>query len=633
MKYNTSIKMQRFGTMVIICLVFLINTMSGQELYIPYNIKQAISKGTRTKYGVPGSNYFQNYTNYKIEASFNPKNGILTGQAGITYFNNSNDTLKKIVIRLYQNMYRAEEARDEAIEKATIQQGVNINMILLDGENISKYLKYRTRTDGTNLTVFLSKSLEPNDSCSVFIEWDFQMPGTPVERFGKYDESTYFIGYWYPQVAVYDDIDGWDEMQYTGTHEFYNDFNNFDVKIKLPAGCMLWATGNWNNPEEILSQDILKCYQKAQTSDDVQHIIQNKDIVKKTIFCGKRSNTFHFQAENIPDFAFAVSDKYLWDAASVIVDSVTNQRMTVSAVYPVGSRDFPMVASIGSDVIRRLSFESYGIPYPFPSVTIFNGDEGMEYPMMVNNGSMFSKDGTTLLTLHEVAHAYFPFLTGINERKYSWIDEGLTTYLPAETEKAMNSNYYPIESIIRNYDAYAGTESDIPLIVPAYQTREFSYKFYSYFRSAAAFNMLEKFLGRDTFRLAIKEFIITWQYKHPVPCDLFAVFQKISKKDISWFINKWFFESGWTDLSIGEVTLNDKSLSVEIIKAGSFPVPVILKLTYRNGKSDTIEKGAEVWHNNDTLIIKTLLRENIERLDLGNFDIPDKNRSDNTYHF
>ncbi len=623
--------MRRFFWFLILGLLFDFYYSNGQS-FIPYNIEKAIKSGTRTDYGFPGPEYFQNRARYHIDAEFNPKTGELDGKADIVYFNNSPDTLRKIVIRLYQNIGKKGGIRDESFHADDIHDGVSVTVFQINNYDLLGQSKYRIKQEGTNLTAFLVKPLLPSDSCKIAVSWNFVMPSVHVHRYGKYNMGSYFVGYWYPQVAVYDDIDGWDKMNYTGTHEFYNDFNDFDVSIKVPKNYMVWATGNWKNQEKILSSKVLQQLEKAHCTDEIIQIIGQNDWEEKKIFSKKSPNTFQFMKDNISDFAFAVSNNYLWDATSVVVDSLIQRRVWVSSVYDVDAPNFKNVAAIAKDVIRDFSYNSYGIPFPFPGITIFNGEGGMEYPMMVNNGNMFLRDATVFLTMHEIAHSYFPFLTGINERKYSWLDEGLTTYLPIETESAMNSNYYPIELIVKKYNAESGSETDVPLFVPAYQTRGYTYQFYSYIRPATAFFLFEEYMGRKSFRKAIIEFIRIWKYKHPTPYDFFAVLKKHTNKDMNWFIDAWFFTPGWPDLAIGEVEMDKDSISIEIVKKGSLPVPIILTFEYQDGSYEVVKRSIEVWKENDRYLLNQSLQgSNIKGFHLDYRLVPDKDHTNNHY--
>ncbi len=624
--------MIRFFSAILFFAFILAGTIWGQYI-IPVNIQRSIDKGFRTKVGVPGENYFQNRSEYKIHTHFDPKSGKITGTANITYFNNSPDTLRKIVLRLYQNIARKGGIRDEEWDEQNLHDGVRITNLKLENDVLTNNLKHRTKTTGTNFIVFLSEPLDPAGSLNIGIDWNFTMPSTGVHRYGKYGKGTYFVSFWYPQVSVYDDIDGWDRKDYTGTHEFYNDFNSYDVRIKVPKGFMVWAAGDWMNAERILQSEIVQRRNKAGTTDEVIHIITKTDWDNRKIFTRKGANSFHFKADSIPDFAFGISDNYLWDGSSVLIDSADSRRVVVNAAYEPGSAYFDSVASYGCNVIRHFSSTSFQFPFPYNQITVFNGEGGMEYPMIVNNGTSFSRKTTIFLTMHELAHSYFPFLTGINERKYSWVDEGLTTYLPIETEIAMKSDYYPLEGIVRKYSALAGTESDIPFSVPAYQTRGWTYQYYSYIRSSMAFNMLERYIGRQDFRHGISDFIQTWQYKHSTPYDLFAVLKRNTDKDIDWFIDQWFFQRGWPDLSVGQVEYRNDSISVEINCDGTFAVPVLVKLIAKNGESIIDHISPEIWKNSRNYLYSRKVDMEITEIQLGDKTLPDITPHNNIYIF
>ncbi len=374
--------------------------------------------------------------------------------------------------------------------------------------------------------------------------------------------------------------------------------------------------------------------QKASVSEEVVHIITPDELAKKSWYSGKGSKTFRYKAEQIPDFAFAVSDHYLWDAVTARIQSEPGDyNVLVSAAYPDGTTYFDEVADIGQKVVSDLSENSYGIPYPYSAVTVFKGEGGMEYPMIVNDGSRFFLDATVFLTMHEVAHAYFPFLLGINEHKYSWMDEGLTTYLPLETEKALGSEYYTMEHIIRRYNILAGTYDDIPLSVSSYQTRGAAYENYSYIRSAVAFDMLENYIGRDTFRLAIRNFAAIWQYKHPTPYDFFAVIKNTAERNIEWFVDLWFFGSGYPDLAMGNVTQTGNKIKIEVIKKGLLPVPVLVELQFLNGEKEQFNFNPDVWLDKDKLTLNFLIVDELESIKLGSPEIPDKNPDNNIFDF
>jgi hypothetical protein len=614
-------------------IFLLISADCFSQTFISWDFLKAVDNDTRTMNGVPGANYFQNHAEYIIRVSFNPKNGLLNASAAIKYVNNSPDTLRSLVFRLYQNINKKGGIRDTELDPSVLHDGVRIRSMRIAGKELVNSKSYYMRTEGTNLMVNLSQPLVPGSSEDIDVEWSFTMPQIPLHRYGKYNENSYFVAYWYPQIAVYDDLNGWDRYNYTDTHEFYNDFNFYDVRIRVPGQYLVWATGDWQNPDEILSVRTLERLNNAFESDSKVEVVTREDIRQKAWMRHRKEKVYHFTAGNIPDFAFAVSNNYVWDAVGALVDTTTGKRVLVQAVYPVQSKYFDKVAEIGKEVIEQFSFGSYGIPYPYPVATVFNGEGGMEFPMMANNGTRLMWSGTVFLTMHELAHAYFPFLTGINERRYSWLDEGLTTYLPVETEKALKSSFYPIETIVQNYESCAGTADDIPLYVPSYQTREFAYQYYTYMRSSIALYMMEKYLGRDVFRSAIREFIDIWKYKHPSPYDLFAILKNSTEDDIDWFIDAWFFKPGWPDLGIADVTKTGNTLRIRIVKKGNMPVPVRILIRYREAEDEFLEFGPEVWKETSQVIVTHQIIDEVEHIRINGPDIPDRDRADNFFRF
>jgi hypothetical protein len=445
-------------------------------------------------------------------------------------------------------MYKYGALRDFQISESSLSDGVKIKSIKIDGEEIDLSDYRKGRRYATNISLFPSSSIKPNTSTSIELEWSFLMPGGPPIRMGTYDSTIYFVAYWYPQIAVYDDIDGWDEYSFGGMHEFYNNFNNFDVKITVPASQGIWATGELQNPDAVLLPDIYERFKEALFSDTVINIITKENLTGKVFNDDNNKNTWHFIARDVPDFAFATSDRYLWDGLSYEPEKESGRRVFISAVYNPGSDDFYHVASITKDAVEYFSTVLPAVPFPYPSLTVFNGSGGMEFPMIINNGSEKEIAGTARLTSHETAHQYFPFLTGMNETKYAWMDEGMAVMVPFDFQERYDQSIK--HKNVKLYEAFAGEETDIPLIIPSIMSRGSAYRFAAYTRSSIAFSLLENTLGKDLFREALKEFTNRWRGKHPIPYDFFYTFNEIAGEDLSWFWIPWFFERGYPDLAV-----------------------------------------------------------------------------------
>jgi hypothetical protein len=608
-------------------------------LYIPSDIHQAYENGTRSFDGKPGPNYWQNGSDYNIKVELEPTCRRVTGEETVTYYNNSPDTLKRVVIRLYQDLYKKGNKRDMEISSGDIHDGVDIERLSINGQDVD--LKTETPSfsrSGTNLILTLPDSLRPRTSIAIGIAWSFVLPNESRIRMGSYDESSFLVAYWYPQISVYDDVDGWDRFDYTGSQEFYNDFCNFDVEITVPGGYVVWATGVLQNPEQVLAGEHLRKYHEAQTSDNIVNIIQSEDYEAGNVTVDGDKNTWRFKAKYVPDFTFAVSDHYLWDATSVVVDSLSTRRVLVAAAYKKESDDFREVVEIGRKVLEYLSQELPGVPFPYPEITVFNGSGGMEFPMMVNDGSSSRRSSTVHVTSHEITHTYFPFYMGINERKYGWMDEGWAVMIPFEIQNRLEPSYDPITRIVQRYSNSSGRELEVPVMTP---TIVFGGNVYrpalrtaTYQRPSIAYHFLRDLLGKDLFSKAMKEYISRWNGKHPLPYDFFFTFNDAAEEDLGWFWRPWFFEPGYPDLAIKEVAVDSDRTRIVVERRGNIPVPVFVKMTFTDGQEDTLYETCRAWSKGEKL--KTFTIESatpIKQIELGNSQIPDINLDDNRYDF
>lgn len=605
----------------------------GQDdLYLPLNIKKAYENGTRNYDGTPGPNYWQNSSDYKIKVEIDPEKKMLYGSETITYYNNSPDTLKTLVIRLYQDIFKIGNARDFSTKKEVINDGVNLSKIIVNGEEVDTTSSIKKIRRGTNLILKLEDPVPQQANIKLAFEWDFIIPNKTTLRMGAYDSTSFFIGYWYPQMAVYDDIDGWDYNNYGGYQEFYNDFSNFDVEIKVPNTFAVWSTGILQNPDELLTQQTLDRFNSAHNSDEVVRIVTEEDLNDGNIFNNSSShNVWKYKTDKVPDFAFALSDHYLWDAVTTVVDSSADRAVFIQAAYKVESDDFYNVADISKKAIEFFSFEIPAVPFPYPSLTVFNGSGGMEYPMMVNDGSAKSKAGTVGVTSHEIAHTYFPFYMGTNERKYAFMDEGWAVMLPYDFQERM-AEYDPRKRQISAYQRYAGTERDVPLIVPSVSLIGATYRMYAYARPGAAYEFLRNTLGDKLFLKALHNYMSNWHGKHPIPYDFFNSMNSGAGENLDWYWKPWFFDFGYPDLSITKVVIGGTNLSVTVKKEGNIPIPIKLTFIYSDSTESVLYKDASVWSDGkDEIIITEKTTKTIEMIKLGDAHIPDVNHKRNTY--
>lgn len=535
------------------------------RFFVPFEIQDAYKKGTRSYDGKPGPNYWQNTVDYTITATVNPVAQNLEGSARIVFYNNSPDTLRSLVIRLYNDVYKRGNIRNSPINPDDVSDGVNISRLLIHGTAYELSGRGISRS-GTNLSVNLRQTLPPGQHMELEIDWSQHIPKTS-RRNGVIDETTSFVGYWYPQISVYDDVFGWDRMNYDFSAEMYNNLSNFDVTLTAPPEFTIWATGELQNPEEVFNRKVSRLFSSAKTSEETIHIITEKDLDDGY---KNKSGTWHYKASEVSDFAFCFSDHYEWDAASV---QIGNRKVLINTVYPKGrSAQAGGVTQMQREAMKYMSEDFPGVPYPYPVFTTFVGSRGggMEYPMMANNGSPGRG-----VTVHEMFHTYFPMYVRINERRFAWMDEGWAQFNTEVIERRyFDKNLTPFFEGIASSGS-AGTISDLPLIVSTQFMDNTNYGYASYYLPAFVYSLLHDTLGDELFLRCYREYITRWAKKSPTPYDFMYTFENVSGQDLSWLWKPWFFEFGYPDVSIDG--LNGNTLMVS--NRGNKPVPLAIRLT------------------------------------------------------
>lgn len=619
---------------VLVLAAFAMCTAQAQQvtptsLYVPTDFQRAYQKGTRSWDGKPGPNYWQNHSSYKIKASLDPKTRKVTGEQTVTYTNNSPDTLRVIVLRTYANALRKGAARDEGISPEDVGDGLVFNKLSVNGAAV------KPADQGSNQIIRLPSPLGPKQQLTLDAAWTVVMPTQSGTRQGTYADSSFFVAYWYPEIAVYDDVHGWDQIPFEGIVEFYNDFSDFDVELTVPRNYLVWATGSFQNPDEVLAEPYLARYKQATVSNEVVKIITPDDLPKRNFTKGTGSTVWRFKQERVSAFAFASSSTYLWDASSVVVDSAAKRSVVVGAAYQPTSKDYYDVAQFSRESVWYLSHKLPGVPFPFPSVTVFNGEGGMEHPGMVNNGSFPSAEVAAEVAAHELAHMYFPFYMGINEKRYAWMDEGFAQFLPNLYEftnpqtKAKFQVQYNV--LARAYSQSAGRSNEFPLLVPTYVLAG-SYPaigVHSYYRPGNMYTMLQDLLGPAEFKRVLQEYMRRWNGKHPIPYDFFQTFNTVSGQNLDWFFQPWAAAFGAPDLAVSAAPAK-KGSTVTVTRKGIIPVPVHLVVTYTDGTTETIHETAAAWKTGATTWTKILAKP-VQKVTLGDVWIPDNNPTDNTW--
>lgn len=629
------INIQRFLALSVSVLCVLTVSAQSTSLPVPDEVREAIDAGSRTWEGAPGDNYFQNHTDYQIEARLFPESDSLRGKVMMTYHNDSGDELDQLVIRLYQDMYKKGFDTDRPVKRDDQTSGVGINWLIINGDTIDQ--ARQVERPGTNMIVSLEAPIQPGEVTEIEVAYEFHIPSKTLERMGRYYKGSYFLAYWYPQMAVYDDVFGWDMLEYRGTVEFYNDFGRFDLKLTAPEEYGLWSTGVLQNAEEIYKEPYLSKYQQAWTSDTVIHIVSKqeaKDKVQITQDSESGLHTWHFKAEHVPDVAFAAAKGYVWDATSAVVDDATGRRVMTDACFRPTAKDFYQVAGFASEIVRDLSVETPGIPFPYPQITVYHGDKsggGMEYPMMVNDASVFSELFAFSLTYHEIAHTYFPFYMGINERRYAWMDEGWATFLPEDLMVTKGYFKHPMQFSGMGYTAIAGTDREQAMMVPSYEMKGMAYGVASYPKPGLAYMVLRDILGEE-FKPVLQGYMDRWNGKHPGPYDFFFSINDLSGKNLDWFWEPWFFETTQPDLYLNPIKIKGKNARFEVVNRGGLPVPIHLVITLQDGSEEIRHVSTEYWSEGaDTYSFEEKMPDKVTKIELGLPWIPDVNNGDNEW--
>ncbi|WP_151088028.1 M1 family metallopeptidase [Hymenobacter baengnokdamensis] len=582
-----------FGTLL---LAGVGQTADAQTtLYQPRDIKRAFAKGTRAADGRPGPRYWQNTARYDITVQAAPPARDIKGREHITYFNNSPDTLKSLVIRLIQNIHQPGVSRDGDASPAYLTEGVSIDSFAVGGQA----RPYNGRGQATAQTIALPRPLMPQDSVRLSFAWHFPI-SLESGREGMIDKTTYFLAYFYPRVAVYDDYNGWDRLPFVDSKEFYNDFNNYTLRVRVPANYLVWATGTLQNPKQVLQPTYAKRLEKSMTSEAVIHIATAADLAKKDITAQQPFNIWVWKANDISDMTVGLSDHYVWDAASVIVDPATKRRASMQAAFADSTADFHSSVKYGQNALGWFSRNWPGVPYPFPKMTAFQGFADMEYPMMVNDSPQKDEKFGQFVQDHEIAHTYFPFYMGINESRYAFMDEGWATtfeLLIGRTERGAEADDLYRKFRVNRWIHDPSTAEDLPTITPSSELKA-GYGNNSYVKASLSYLALKDLLGDELFKKCLHEYMNRWHGKHPIPWDYFNSMSSAAGQDLSWFFNNWFFTNGYIDLALTKAEKTTQGTVVTIQNVGGFTVPVDLKVSYADGSTETLHRSPEIWRAN-----------------------------------
>lgn len=552
-------------------------------------IRRAWEAGTRDSTGRPGRNYWQLWNDYTINARFDAATSTVTGSERVVIHNNSDSAMRTIVLRLDQNIYRANVPRAETVPEIT--DGMVVTRLAVDGVNID--LSDRSNAAGrsprgtpqpplthpeavgmtqTVATIRLPAPIPAKATATIEAEWHFRVPlteGVRGLRMGRWADSLYQVAQWYPRVAMFDDLRGWDMDPYLGPSEFYNNYGHYDVKIDMPAGWLVGSTGVLQNPEQVLT---------ATARERLSHVLQTDSTINivsadergpgKSTAAGDRL-TWHFVADSVGDVAWGTSDRFVWDATRATIPG--KGTIPINIFYEPGHAK--QYATVGPLTRHALEFYSrLWMPYTYPLLTVVDGPEGgMEYPMFIMSGAGAAD--------HETGHQWWPMMVGTNETWYGFMDEGFNQYMNRLSRFDRLGQTPNVDSLGQSYGRIRGDEREAPLMWDANYGGPM-YSFQAYGKAPLMLSMLGGVVGDSAVWHAMSDYAKAWRFKHPTPWDYALFMDNALHKDLGWFWYYWLFTNEAVDGSIASVKTVGQRTTVTVKQAGGMPSPVILEIKF-----------------------------------------------------
>jgi Peptidase family M1 domain len=564
----------------------------------------------RTGSGAPGPDYWQQKVDYVIRASLDTVAQKLTGDERITYTNNSPDTLRYLWLQLDQNLFNSKSrgsrlfAQNSRFGTRGAEGGVTLTSIAAPaaaarrGAASPQSVRLRYLVSGTLMRVDLPRPLPPKGRQVIEIGWSFPF-GPNSNRMGLElidGSNVYEVAQWYPRLAVYDDVRGWNTEQYLGQGEFYLEYGRFDVSLRVPANMLVAATGTLQNPTEVLTATQRSRLSRARASDSTVVIRGKAEIDDPASRPTPPSGmlTWRFMADSVRDFAWAAARHFVWDAAG------TNGGKTLAmSFYP------PSAEPVWKESTQyiRLAVENYSswYPYPYPVAINVNGIEGgMEYPMIVFCHNRSEGPALFSVTDHEIGHTWFPMVVGNNERLYAWMDEGLNTFMNYYNWEKKYPGEYNRRGNPGLYIPFAISGREEPIMTPADRILG-NLSVTAYTKPGLGLILLrDRIVGKERFDPAFREYIRRWAYKHPTPADFFRTIEDGVGEDLSWFWRSWFYTTEQLDQAVDSVRVADSAgvvtSRVYLRSSGAMPMPVELDLRLEDGTAQHLSLPVEIWY-------------------------------------
>ena len=570
-----------------------------RDIPLQPGIRRAYAGGTRDSSGAPGKSYWQQSVDYRINAVVDAPAGVLHGSETITLHNTTPNSLDKIVLRLYQNYFKATSQRNDYVTDIT--DGVVMERLVINGSPIALADMTHYKVYGTVASITPAAPIAAGADATIEATWHFAVPRVDTlergERMGRFGDYLYQVAQWYPQVAMYDDMRGWDTDQYMGIGEFYNQFGSFDVNITVPGGWLVGATGDLQNPSDVLSQRTRDRLALAMHVDTTVHVVAAAERGASATAPGA-ALTWHFTAPHVNDFAFATSRDYVYDATHANIPE--KQAIPINVLYLPQHTEYATnnTAQYGRFALEHHS--SYVFPYEFSQGTIADGPEtGMEYPMIIFDGPELG------VTVHEFGHEWFPMTVSSDETRYGWMDEGFNEYIDAAAVADFTHKPEIMAEGAAAYRRVAGSELEAPMMWPTDFVGP-NATMTTYVKAPVMFYALGGVVGDSAAHHAFMDYAREWRFKHPSPYDFFMSMNKSLGRNLDWFWYPWFFTTYTVDQAIQSVATRGTNAIVTIRDKGDMAMPIILRVDYTNGSSDTVIQDADVWFTGTRQVAMTI---------------------------
>jgi hypothetical protein len=588
----------------------------------------------RTGSGRPGPKYWQQRVDYRITATLDPAKNELRGRETIHYVNHSPDALPYLWLFVEQNLCEPNSITNQLNQPPLVFLGTSFDFSC-QGFNSAPRLESMTIEGrdvkrsrfGTTLRVDLARPLASGASVDIDAVWHFNVPPQGGGRMG-HDGPLYEMAQWYPRVAVYDDVKGWNHEPYIGAGEFYLEYGDYDVTLTVPNEDIVAATGELQNAEQVLMPAQRQRLAVARHSDTAIAIIRADEAgnVSKTRPAGATS--WHFSAHNVRDFAFAAGPGMRWDASGY-------DGILIEDLYRPKADKWPEVNRMGREAIKYYSEQWYRYPYSH-ATTVEGPVEGMEYPMLTFTPNSPTREDQQWVIAHEFGHEWFPMVVGSNERLYPWMDEGFNTFIDlANAAKYFAGTPYgdTIEvHPLHLYAEHAKPGNEQPLIEKPVEVRDLFWGGYQ--KPALMMQMLRyEVLGKDRFDAAFREYIRSWAFRHPTPSDFFRLMRDQSGMELDWFWRDWIFTTARLDQAVDSTSRGtDGITTVYLHNRGTMVMPAELLLTFEDGTMSTVKLPVEMWNLGDRFTYRVMGSKLVRAIEIDpRHALPDIDRANNRW--